>query len=408
MGNRIHIEYIPNSEPILIELPASKSLSNRALIIQHFCKEPFAIRNLSEADDTVNLIENLSSGASEMNVGAAGTNMRFLISCLSISPGTWVLSGTERLHQRPIRELVSCLQKLGADIEYLGESGFPPLRIKGKELSGGEITISGEVSSQFISSLLMIAPVLKEGLILHISGLLVSKSYIEMTLGLMHFFGINYTWNGASICIHPQAYVAREYIVEPDWSAAIFWYGLTAITGREVFIRDLSAISLQGDKKMIEYGLLLGVNTIPANGGMRLTRTGSLAKNISLNLINEPDIFPVFAFTCAALKIPVIFTGLQTLNLKESYRIKNVANELSKWGVKSNSGNDFFEIVDVGSEPESVTFCSFDDHRMAMAEAVMSLVSKEVLLDNPGVVTKSYPGFWNELKCVGFAITESL
>lgn len=402
MGDSCHIQYVSTAAPVFIELPASKSLSNRALIIQHLSHKPFVILNLSEADDTVNLLANLSSGSSDLNVGAAGTNMRFLISYLSIIPGKWHLFGSERLNQRPVGELVSCLHLLGADIRYLGKEGFPPLSIYGKELDGGEVSISASISSQFISSLLMIAPVLKNGLQLHLVDSLVSLPYIKMTLGLMNYFGIKYSWEKQTISIQPQEYVSCDYRVEPDWSAAAFWYAFTAVTGRPVNIKELSLQSLQGDKRLAEYGKLLGVDTTSTDKGIVLSYTDTCSSRIELNLINEPDLFPVLAFTCVMLKIPALFTGLQTLNLKESPRIKCVALELSKLHVQLRAGEDDFEIIGFGELPDSIQFETYNDHRIAMAAAVIGLSGNHVTIEKPDVVTKSYPHFWNDLRLVGY------
>lgn len=401
------ISYNHSNEPVYIELPTSKSLSNRALIIQHLCNQHFNILHLSESDDTLNLLENLSSGMSSIHVGAAGTNMRFLISALSISEGKWYLEGSSRLNERPVGELVNCLQQLGANIQYAQAEGYPPLVIQGKKLDGGEVNIAGNISSQFVSSLLLIAPVLSKGLRIHISTDLVSQPYVEMTLQLMHFFGVQHRREGNTIVVEPQAYKARDYQVEPDWSSAAFWYGFSAITGRTVFIKGLSLTSLQGDRKMAEYGQLLGLITRQGPDGLEISASSKSNYQVSMNLVNEPDLFPCLAFSAAALRIKSRFDGLQTLNLKESERIIAIEQELRKLNIHCVSGSDFFEITEFGELPENVVFHTYHDHRIAMASSLMGLVIPNVSIEDPMVVSKSYPGFWKDLKYAGYIIEHS-
>ncbi len=383
-----------------IHLPSSKSLSNRALIIRAVSSVDFPIHDLSESDDTKNLLSSLADLEKDINVGAAGTNMRFLISLLSISPGNYILTGNERMQKRPVGELVQALISLGADIQYRKNPGYPPLEIHGKELLGGQVSISGNISSQFISSLLMIAPNLKKGLEIIIKDGTVSRSYIDMTLGLMNYFGVSSKTSTNSIRIQSQKYRPQEYTVECDWSAAAFWYGMIANSkpGTTIFLKGLQRNSLQGDKKAMDYFKQLGVETKDHKNGLLIQKTPTTTHHISLDLLHEPDLFPVLAFTCAALRIPASFTGLQTLNLKESNRIDAVANELTKTGAICKTRADQFEITDYTSPSSKIVFDTHDDHRLAMAASVFSGSLEEITINHPEVVSKSYPDFWKDIK----------
>jgi 3-phosphoshikimate 1-carboxyvinyltransferase len=383
-----------------ITLPTSKSLSNRALIIKALCKDPFVIHQISNADDTIGLQKLLASPRAEFDVGAAGTSMRFLVSLLSITPGTHLLTGNERMQQRPVGKLVECLKSIGAEIQYTSGVGYPPLRISGKKLSGGIVNIDGSISSQFISSLLMIAPYLEKGLEINIQGKMVSGTYIEMTLGLMNEFGIEYQKNGPSIFIPPQNYVARDYTVEADWSAAAFWYGLIANAdpGTTLLFKNLSMKSLQGDKKTAEYFQSFGVDIYQTEKGLMIKKTNPGADNLIFDLVNEPDLFPPLAFTAATARLKVSFTGLDTLNLKESNRIEAVKTELEKTGAVCTSGESFFNIENYQSVPSEISFDTYNDHRLAMSAAIFSQFGAAVSIVEPGVASKSYPDFWKDLK----------
>ncbi len=388
-----------------VVLPSSKSLCNRAYIIQSLCKEQFHIHHISPSDDSRNLANLLSFTTDHMDVGAAGTNMRFLISLLAIRPGNYILTGNERLNDRPIRELVDCLQSLGAEISYLKKEGYPPLEITGQMLQGGEIKIDGSISSQFISSLLLVAPCLSKGLKIEILNNVVSKPYIEMTLELMKYFGIEYSMNKNTIEIKPQNYQAKNYEVEPDWSAAAFWYAFIANSkkGTRLFFKGLSFKSLQGDRLVSRYFQLFGIDSTETGGGIQIEKTGEASDRIDLSLLNEPDLFPALAFSCAALRIPSSFTGLQTLNLKESKRIDCIKKELEKTGAVCESGIDFFKITDYQTMPDQLYFDTYGDHRIAMAASIFLTTGKPVLIKDPEVVSKSYPGFWEALKNIRIA-----
>lgn len=388
-----------------VDLPTSKSLSNRALIIQALCMHPFTIKHLSDSDDTNNLIEQLSSPNAVKDIGAAGTNMRFLISLLAITPGDYILTGNERMQQRPVEELVECLRSLGAKITYKKNKGYPPLKISGMKLSGGKVRIEGSRSSQFISSLLMIAPCFEKGLEIEIHGKTVSRPYIDMTLGLINYFGIKSYVNQNRITISPQAYCAKNYEVEKDWSAAAFWYGLVSNSksGVKILFNNLNLESLQGDKKAAEYFEQLGVRSVQQNNGILIEKTEGKLANLSFNLINEPDLFPALSFSCAALRVTAKFTGLETLNLKESKRIEAVKAELEKTGAKCIYGENFLEIIGYNTQPDNLIFDTYGDHRMAMAAAIFCRSTTTTIIHNPEVVSKSYPDFFEHLKTIKVA-----
>ena len=371
-----------------IDLPSSKSISNRLLIIKALCKEKFLIKNLSESDDTILLKNALNSKEKTINVSHAGTSFRFLTSFLSIQKGKeFILNGSDRMKERPIKELVNSLQGLGVKIEYLEKEDFPPLKIIGTEIDGGEIEIDGTISSQFISSLLLIAPNLRNGLILKIKGELVSKSYVLMTLKLMGEFGINWTWNKEVITILKQEYVAKNYTVESDWSAATFWFQSASLSEKcKIILRGLNEESIQGDSACKEIFKDLGVDSVFKNGNLILTKNKRISPSETYNLIETPDIYQSLKCTLFALKKGSEFTGIQTLKNKETDRITAVENELLKLNTP--------KIIE-----------TYDDHRMAMSFAPLSLKFGELQISNPGVISKSYPNYWKDLKKGGFKIS---
>ena len=371
-----------------IDLPSSKSISNRLLIIKALCKEKFLIKNLSESDDTILLKNALNSKEKTINVSHAGTSFRFLTSFLSIQKGKeFVLNGSDRMKERPIKELVNSLQELGVKIEYLEKEDFPPLKIIGTEIDGGEIEIDGTISSQFISSLLLIAPNLRNGLLLKIKGELVSKSYVLMTLKLMGEFGINWTWNKDVITILKQEYVAKNYTVESDWSAATFWFQSASLSEKcKIILRGLNEESIQGDSACKKIFKDLGVDSVFKNGNLILTKNKRVSPSETYNLIETPDIYQSLKCTLFALKKGSEFTGIQTLKNKETDRITAVENELLKLNTP--------KIIE-----------TYNDHRMAMSFAPLCLKYGKLQINNAEVVSKSYPNFWEDLKKGGFKIS---
>jgi 3-phosphoshikimate 1-carboxyvinyltransferase len=421
--------YTIQAPPIIqatIHLPASKSISNRILILNALGKSPYPVENLSDSDDTTVLWKALQSSGSDFDIGAAGTSMRFLTAYLSQLPGEWTITGSERMKNRPIGLLVDALRQLGAEIEYIGKEGFPPLRIHGKKLPGGTVTLNGGVSSQYISALLMIAPCLEKGLRLCLEGDIISKPYIHLTLGLMEKFGVEARWEGSVIEIRPQTYLPAPFRVESDWSAASYWYEIEALApeNSRIELSGLEENSLQGDAKVVElFGLHLPPAPSQGGGGAGhpslsktlhpsfLLRPPLLGRGpgggVHYNFINEPDLAQTLVVTCCFLDIPFRFTGLQSLRIKETDRLAALQTELRKLGyvVREEAGSVLeWKGERCIPEPHPV-IATYDDHRMAMAFAPVCLKTGEIRIADPGVVSKSYPRYWEDLRSAGFRIT---
>ncbi|POY35430.1 3-phosphoshikimate 1-carboxyvinyltransferase [Solitalea longa] len=401
-----------------IILPGSKSESNRALIMQALCKQPFEIKNLSVADDTVTLEHllktNIASNNTEINVGPAGTAMRFLTAFLAVTPGEWLLTGTHRMLERPIKLLVDALRNLGADIEYAGNEGFPPLKIKGKDLNlTNKISIDGGVSSQYISALLMIAPTLPNGLDLTLDGVVASRPYIEMTLAMMAELGIEHTWNDNNISIKPQAYKSNDLFIEPDWSGSSYWYSLTALSKvADIKLTGLKGHSLQGDSVIANIMENFGVKTDFLKDGIRLTKVSDKVTADFIDFEHCPDIAQTIAVICAGLNHNCTFTGLESLKIKETDRVAALQNELGKYGVTITQEGLNYHIDCSGSSinktvQDTILINTYHDHRMAMAFAPLVLKVNSMEVEDPKVTGKSYPHFWEDLEKVGFECTQS-
>lgn len=400
----------PRSIKSVVKLPASKSISNRALILNALSMGESKIENLSDCDDTKVMIDAFEMHSNLIDVKAAGTSMRFLTAFLSRFPGEWIITGTERMQERPIYVLVDALKALGARIDYLGKIGYPPLKIKGTALDGGEIHLSGEVSSQFISALLMIAPTMTKGLIIHLEGNIISVPYIKLTLGMMAQFGVKAHWEGNTIKIYPEEYRPTEYVVESDWSAASYWYEMAALSeDAEIELKGLFKNSMQGDSKVAELFLDLGINTEFTGSGVKLTKTSRIAKKMFHNFVNEPDLAQTFVVTCCLMNIPFLFTGLQTLKIKETDRIEALKAEMKKLGyIITDSENSILEWDGERCQPDKVPVIkTYEDHRMAMAFAPAAIKIENIKIAHPNVVTKSYPSYWENLKDVGYIISEA-
>lgn len=394
-----------------VQLPASKSISNRALILNALSYSPYDIQNLSDCDDTEVMVRALNSDSRDFDIKAAGTAMRFLTAFLSKIVGEWTITGTERMKNRPIKLLVDALNSLGARIEYMEKEGYPPLRIFGSALQGGEISLAGGVSSQYISALLMIAPLMEKGLTLHLEGNIISRPYINLTLQLMEQFGVKATWNGQTIKILPQEYKPIRFTVESDWSAASYWYAIMALLkNAEIELLGLFKNSLQGDAAGAKLFAQLGVGTAFTDRGVVLKYNGNAVKKLIYNFVNEPDLAQTFVVTCVLLNIPFRFTGLQSLKIKETDRIEALKTELRKLGYLLTDSNDsILEWNGERCEPEAdPIIATYEDHRMAMAFAPAALVLPQGLkVADPEVVTKSYPAYWEDLRKAGFALIEN-
>ena len=402
-----------------IQLPASKSISNRALIIYALSGGRNLPQNLSDCDDTEVIIDALRSMPDEINIKAAGTAMRFMTAYLSVMRGTHVITGTERMQHRPIAILVDALRKLGAQIEYVAEEGFPPLRITGRKLAGGQLVIPGNVSSQYISALLMIGPMLEEGLTLQLTGDIISRPYIDLTLWMMGEFGAEAKWSSAdTITVAHKPYKSRDYFIESDWSGASYWYEMVALSGdsnAEVKLTGLMDGSMQGDSTTRYIFSLLGVKTTFETQTKGVPQMVTLKKNgrgvskLEYDFVNAPDLAQTFVVTCAALDIPFHFKGLSTLKIKETDRIAALKKEMQKLGYVIHDANDS-ELYWDGERCEpnlAAGIDTYEDHRMALAFAPFAMKQPGLIINNPQVVTKSYPKFWDDLKSVGFNI-ESL
>lgn len=392
-----------------INLPSSKSIANRALIIHALSFSPYPIENLSDSDDTRVMNQVFNSNSNVFDIGHAGTAMRFLTAFLSQIVGEWTITGSDRMKQRPIGILVDALNKLGAKIEYLENDGFPPLKIYGSHLKGCVLELDGSVSSQYISALLMIAPTIEDGLTLRLKNKITSRPYIEMTLKLMEQFGVQHVWKGNEIRISEQKYTARPFSVEADWSGASYWYQMAVLADEaDVELIGLTTESLQGDATIAKWFDQLGIQTSATDNGSRLTKNGkALPEFLALNFIENPDVAQTFGVLCVMKQIPFHFTGLETLKIKETNRIVALQDELAKFGAQITEPAhgelkwDGTFPLEKQTIPEIETY---HDHRMAMAFAPACQSSGQLAILDPMVVTKSYPAFWEDLKKVGFVI----
>ena len=408
----MHLQYKispPDAIHATVQLPASKSMSNRALILNALSLSPYHIRNLSDCEDTQVIIDAFNSDSNEFDVKGAGTAMRFLTAFLAGMQGEWIIKGSRRMHERPIHPLVETLTALGAKIDYLEKEGFPPLRINGRKLKGGEVYLSGNISSQFISALLMVAPLMEKGLIMHIEKKIVSKPYIDLTMAMMAQCGVIVKWAGNDILVKPQEYQAIELTVETDWSAASYWYEMVALMpGAEVMLLGLQKKSLQGDANVANLFSDLGVTTEFVEEGAIIRHTKRKAKKFFHDFVNEPDLAQTFAATCCFKGIPFLFSGIQSLKIKETDRVQALINELKKLGfVLKETEIGMLEWDGERCTPEKEpAIDTYDDHRMAMSFAPGAMVFHTLNINNPEVVTKSYPNFWDDLKRAGFHIEE--
>jgi 3-phosphoshikimate 1-carboxyvinyltransferase len=402
-----------------IELTASKSESNRALIIQALCDEKFEIKNLATADDTVVLQQILNSEFQHPNsettydIGASGTAMRFLTAFLSTKNGTHILTGSERMKKRPIGILVDALRELGASIEYMEQEGFPPLKITGQTLIGAEVSMDGNVSSQFISALLMISTEIQNGLAIKFKGEVTSVPYINMTLKMMQEFRVYGQWHDDYISVSKQSYHIKSdddyaFQVEADWSSASYWYAIAALSKEVDFIiKGLKYPSLQGDSMVADIFSFFGIKTEYIQGGVHLTRIKNKREHFGFDFSDCPDLVQTIAVVTSNMNIPALFNGVHTLPIKETDRIIALKNELSKLGIEVNIvNNNSIEIYPKTLTQHPQSFATYDDHRMALSFATLAMKLDSVTIENPEVVKKSYPGFWNDLKSVGFLIEE--
>lgn len=392
-----------------IEISGSKSISNRLLILSHLF-ENIIIENLSNSQDTQLLQKALESDSETIDIHHAGTAMRFLTSYLSIQEGrTTILTGSDRMKQRPIQFLVDALRDLGADISYVEKEGFPPLKIVGKKIVKSKVMIPADISSQFISSLMLIGAELENGLQINLIGKITSRPYLEMTLRILRRIGISTQWEGQVIKIFPNIKTEKssqitKCIAESDWSSASYFYSLAAIGRKSINLKSFRPHSLQGDSAIKEiYWNFFGVNTISQGSESKISlmpeSTFVFPEEISLDMNDCPDIAQTLCVTATALQIPFKITGLSTLKVKETDRLVALKNELFKIGciteITENSiySTKFFE------PNEDPSIATYDDHRMAMSFAPFCLI-KPLTIENKNVVEKSYPQFWEDFQTV--------
>ena len=414
--NGINPKNIPSNIPdTQISLPASKSICNRVLTIVALSDGVGDVYNVSDCDDTnaiINAITMHQKGEKYINIGAAGTAMRFMTAMLALrTKATVTIDGSARMRKRPIKELVDVLCQLGAKIEYAGESdSCPPLLIHQAPMRGGTVSINGSISSQYISALMMIAPGLSDGLTINITGGLVSRPYVEMTAAIMRDFGAQVLCTDNQITIKQGDYQSRTYSVENDWSAASYWYEIRSlIPDVNLRLASLHKNSTQGDSKVAEIFKLFGVETEYTSDGVLLTyNPKSVAERIDIDLQNQPDLAQTIVVTACLKGIPFRISGLSTLRIKETDRISALISQLAKLGYT------VCETEDATLESDSVrrscdkapAIETFDDHRMAMAFAPASIVVPGITIEDAEVVSKSYPKYWEHLKLIGFNLSE--
>ena len=390
----------------VITLNSSKSESNRLLIIQALSKEIININNLSNANDTIILKNLLNKNSNSIwNIEDAGTTMRFLTSFLSLKKNEVKITGSKRMEKRPIAILVNALNEIGAKIKYLKKEGYPPIYIKNKiSQKINSIQIKGNISSQYISSLLLIAPILKNGIKIKIVEPFYSKPYIEMTLSLMKNFGIKYKWNKNKIKITNQKYLSGSYKIESDWSAASYWYSIVSINDhiRSLKLIGLRKNSFQGDKIIADIMKNIGVYTRFERDGISLIKNSNLELTKEINFKNCPDLAQTILVIAAVKKIKLKLKGLESLKIKETDRLIAMKKELKKIGCNFYEANDEWILEKRNNKlPKKLIINTYKDHRVAMSFA--SLSSKlELVIRDPEVVNKSYPNFWNDLESIGY------
>lgn len=383
-----------------VRLPASKSISNRVLIINALADSDVPVENLADCDDTNSMLRVLNANGNRFDIGHAGTAMRFLTAFLSRIVGCWEITGSERMQQRPISVLVDALNRLGARIEYTGKPGCPPLRIHGSLLMGGEIEMPASVSSQYVSALMMIAPYMANGLKIRLTGKIVSRTYIEMTRQIMADFGAKVVFRESEIAIEPCPYTPVAFRVESDWSAASYFYELLAISGEgEIRMPGLLQHSTQGDSGQVGVWERLGVTTRFEADGVIISAGKPKVSVLEYDFVEMPDLVQSFAVACCVIGVPFRFTGVETLRIKETDRLKALSDELGKLGyVLKIEGDDVLSWSGECGQAGKPEIATYHDHRMAMAFAPAALKHPGMVIVDQEVVTKSFPKYWEELQ----------
>lgn len=406
----ISIKHFPNKIKAEITLPASKSISNRALTIGSLCSQRGEIINLSDCDDTEMMLKALATYSNTIDVGAAGTAMRFLTAYFSVQQGSEVvLTGTDRMKQRPIKQLVDALCQLGADIQYTEKEGYPPLLIRGKKLSGGEVHLDANISSQYISAIMMIAPTLSKDTLIALSGEIASRPYIDMTMSVMKNYGADVCWKDErTIFISKKSYTPHSITIESDWSAASYWYAIASVCDEaELFFPNLNLESSQGDSTLATIFKPFGIDTEQVSGGViiRKTREKSI-DHLDINLFHSPDIAQTITTCCIAHGVHFKISDLDTLRIKETDRVLALQTELRKLGfiVHSNDKDTIWWNGETTTPDKDITISTYKDHRMAMSFVVLASKFSRLKIADQDVVTKSYPNFWKDLSTAGLCL----
>ena len=399
------------NHPSKIKITGSKSESNRLLLLQALYPE-IEIKNVSNSDDSQLMQKALKSKESIIDIHHAGTAMRFLTAYFSIQANREVtITGSSRMKERPIKILVDALVDLGANIDYVENNGFPPLKIKGSRLKGGNVSLKANVSSQYISALLLIAPKLKKGLKLKLKGAVTSIPYIKMTLDLLNQIGINTNFEDNVIRIKPfsKKLKSNELLVESDWSSASYFYSLIALSevGTELHLSSYKANSLQGDSALVYIYEKFGVHTKFNDDTIIIQKIKTIDKQsiIELNLVETPDIAQTIAVTCLGLGVKCELTGLHTLKIKETDRLQALKTEIEKFGCSVKITDSTLRLSRVASLNNTITISTYHDHRMAMAFAPLALKTS-LIIEDANVVSKSYPDFWRDLESIGVKINK--
>ena len=390
-----------------LKITGSKSESNRVLLLQALF-EGLEIKNVSNSDDSQLMQKALKSNSSVVDIHHAGTAMRFLTAYYATRLGkTTTLTGSSRMQERPIKILVDALNTLGASISYTKNDGYPPLLIEGKTLTKSNVQMKANVSSQYISALLLIAPTLENGLTLHLEGEITSTPYIKMTLSLLNDLGVQTSFEINTITVFPfRQLTSKTFVVESDWSSASYFYSIVALSpvGTQIAISEYKSTSLQGDAILQKIYKDLGVESTFNGTTLILKRIETSFPNcLSIDLSNAPDIAQTIAITCLGLKIDCDLTGLHTLKIKETDRLVALQNEIQKLGTTITITNKSLQLKSPLNLNSDVVISTYNDHRMAMAFAPLALKTP-LFIDDAEVVSKSYPDFWNDLKAIGFTI----
>lgn len=398
-----------NPIDVSLKIGGSKSISNRALLISALCKSDIEITNLSNSDDSQTMVNILKEKSGKIfDCHHAGTTFRFLTAYFALQKGAQILTGSQRMKQRPIGPLVNALREIGAQIEYLENEGFPPLKLKSyQKQAASEITIKADISSQFVSALCMIAPTLSDGLTITFEGALVSKPYLDMTLSIMSYFGVKSTFENNTVSIDAQKYIAKNYLVESDWSSASYHYAIAALLPEsKITLSYYFEKSLQGDSAIVDMAKHFGITSTFVDSKLIIESNKDCFDLFAYDYIKQPDIAQTFAVMGAAKNMKLYYKGLKTLRIKETDRITALQNELNKVNVnfKKTEYQDYEFMQSGNIQLDFPVFETYQDHRMAMAFAPLAILGS-IHIKNPEVVSKSYPDFWDHLKKMGFKKT---